>query len=205
VVLSVPPALFADLKRSLSAPMFRLTCQASSIGEFWSLRWNTAAGLLLRCMCFDPIVEGCLVRRCTPPSKQHAPALDAPQNSVVANGVAVLDHTAGGGQKRVSGVCSGHDMGAASHKSTPASQAPSVHVGAGVSKSSLMRRRRRLAKALGVFLTFTWSGIVHELVLLYMCSQHPGFGMWLPFFLVQVGGQVVPWLESFSALISSVG
>ncbi|KAI8470832.1 MAG: hypothetical protein J3K34DRAFT_419127 [Monoraphidium minutum] len=43
-------------------PPFDAPWMSASLAEFWARRWNNTVGLTLRSLCYDPIIEGRLVR-----------------------------------------------------------------------------------------------------------------------------------------------
>lgn len=55
-------------------PPFDMPWMSVSLADFWGRRWNNTVGLTLRCLFFDPIIEGALIRTAGATSAPHGTA-----------------------------------------------------------------------------------------------------------------------------------
>ena len=153
--------------------------QSASLAEFWARRWNNTVGLTLRSLCYDPIIEGRLIK---PPAEQQQRGSGGGMGKgAAANG--------GGGEAAAAAAAAAEVV--ASARAQPQSQPPGKGVTAPPPPPPPPPppRARRFAATLAVFAA---SGLAHELVLAYVMAPF-AWGI-CAFFIVQARGRGAPCL-----------
>lgn len=159
-------------------------------------RWNMPTSALLRTVVYDPIVEGSLVARnsgdavAPPPAGAPAPA--------AAAAAAAAERRAAATAAAASDVASAKAGGTRDDTGADAVSTPKLHAAAsgrdaaktgnGSSSGKAAAGKPRvseLRKAIGAMATFAVSGLIHEMVLLYI-QPVASNGKWFTFFAIYV-------------------
>lgn len=72
-LMTGPAVLLTSLANINVVPPFDAPWMSVSLADFWARRWNNTVGLTLRSLCYDPCIDGCLVRP-EPENSGGAPA-----------------------------------------------------------------------------------------------------------------------------------
>ncbi|GBF93871.1 hypothetical protein Rsub_06870 [Raphidocelis subcapitata] len=71
-LMNGPALLLTSLAGLEMVPSFDAPWKSASLAEFWARRWNNVVGLTLRSVCYDPIIEGCLIKPEAQPEPEPA-------------------------------------------------------------------------------------------------------------------------------------
>ncbi|KIZ07781.1 hypothetical protein MNEG_0171 [Monoraphidium neglectum] len=141
-----------------------------SLADFWARRWNNTVGLTLRSLCYDPIIESCIVRPASGAIEQLAGGKQQQQQRQQEQQQQQHQH-------QLEQLLQQQQQDSQQQQQPSDTNSDKVH-------ASVALRPSRARRFWGTLMVFLMSGLAHELVLAYIMAPKFVWGA-STFFFVQ--------------------